>query len=104
MSLSQKYHDYINSQEWQGVKARYRASKMPQGCIVCKSNKVDIHHKTYKRFGNEHLKDLIPLCRQHHDDCHAFLRAKKMNLWGGTKRYLMSLGLNQLGEPKKGKR
>lgn len=99
-----KYYDYINSPAWQEKKAQYRASKLPQTCLVCGSRKVDIHHKTYKRLGAEYLRDLVPLCRTHHDECHAFMKRQGMNYWGGTNRYLISKGKNQLGREKKGKR
>jgi hypothetical protein len=82
------YIAYINSKAWSMKKAQYRASKLPQKCLVCGSETVDLHHRTYKRLGSEWLNDLVPLCRTHHDECHAFIESKKMGLWGGTKHYL----------------
>ena len=82
------YQNYINSLAWRNKRQQYFDSKLPQKCLVCDSRTVDLHHRTYKRLGNEWLNDLVPLCRQHHDECHAFIKSKKLNLWGGTKLYV----------------
>lgn len=37
---------------------------------MCWDPNVDLHHKTYKRLGEERLTDLLPLCRLHHDLAH----------------------------------
>jgi hypothetical protein len=83
--LSAEYRAYIASDEWRDVKRRYRSSKLPQKCHVCGSLPVDLHHKSYKRFGNERLNDLLPLCRACHEAAHAFLKqpecSKKLTLW-----------------------
>ena len=31
---------------------------------------MSIHHHTYDRLGNEHLDDLIAVCRRHHSAIH----------------------------------
>jgi hypothetical protein len=94
------YRAYIQSNAWRDVKRRYRASKLPQGCYICGSRPVDLHHKTYKRLGREHLTDLLPLCRTHHDATHTLLNAKrseganpaKWNYWTAAKRLKRQLG------------
>ena len=84
------YAAYIRSSAWAKVKRRYRASKLPQHCAVCGDAKVDLHHRTYKRLGNERLTDLIPLCRPHHGDVHAMVKESanrsKVNLWSAVRR------------------
>lgn len=60
------YSAYLSSSAWRDVKARYRASDLPQICM-CGETKVQLHHTTYERVGREELEDLIPLCH----DCHA---------------------------------
>jgi hypothetical protein len=83
------YKSYIQSDEWRRVRERYRASRLPQTCHVCNVARVDLHHKTYKRLGNERLTDLVPLCRDHHTEAHTLVRAawargankSKVNLW-----------------------
>lgn len=60
-----EYQKYLQSEHWQGVKARMRASKYLRLCYVCGSaGPLDLHHKSYKRLGSERLNDLIWLCRR----------------------------------------
>ena len=68
------YNEYLASDHWQALKERYRASQRPQKCLCCGSEKYELHHTTYERLGREWLKDLIPLCRQHHEDYHQYLK------------------------------
>jgi hypothetical protein len=82
------YAAYIASEHWLDVKRRYRASRLPQCCLVCGCKSVDLHHRTYKRFGREHLTDLVPLCRDHHDECHRVIKRRRHGLRGGTKQYI----------------
>lgn len=64
------YNAYLRSPHWEGLKARYRASDLPQKCI-CGDEQVQLHHTTYERIGAEPLTDLIPLCAT----CHAMVHA-----------------------------
>lgn len=67
------YYKFINSKEWEDLKARYRADlRLPQSCVVCDTMVgLNMHHRTYKRFGGrEKLTDLMPLCRLHHAAYH----------------------------------
>jgi hypothetical protein len=73
LSRSDEYHAYIRSPEWAEKKRRYRASDLPQRCVVCNEPKVDLHHRTYSRFKKERLTDLVPLCRAHHDEAHKLI-------------------------------
>lgn len=75
------YAAYMKSAAWDSVKARYRKSDRPQACVVCGAKRVDLHHRTYKRLGREHLSDLIPLCRTHHLAAHALVEAGAASLW-----------------------
>ena len=75
------YGEYLVSDLFYSVKERFRASNLPQSCRVCHAPNVDLHHKTYARLGNEKLDDLIPLCRDHHDELHE----RGMDLWRGPK-------------------
>lgn len=84
------YSTYLLSQHWQDVRLRYRNSKLPQNCYICKSsNNLNLHHKTYKRLGHERLNDLMYLCRDCHELTHKFLKIKtgnKINLWNAAKK------------------
>jgi ribonuclease HI len=88
----EEYKKYLNSKHWKNVKERYNKSKLNKGCcIMCgRKNKLNLHHKTYKRFGKERLSDLVYLCSYCHTDIHEFLRENKntrTNLWNAIKKY-----------------
>jgi len=60
------YDEYIQSEEWF---ARAYAAKVRAGhrCQVCYSpDKIQAHHRTYDRLGNELPTDITVLC----DKCH----------------------------------
>lgn len=73
------YFAYLNSDHWLDVRRRYRASKLVRknkaGKITCAycdcTERLELHHKHYKRLGKEHLKDLILLCHDHHQLIHS---------------------------------
>lgn len=73
------YRAYLRTPHWQDVRRRYWASKMPKRCAVCgrTDTPLDLHHRTYKRIGNERLSDLILLCRQCHEETHAVAAVRK---------------------------
>ena len=64
---SMPYREYLQSPEWQAT--RQRALKRANyRCQVCNGGgRLDVHHRTYVRRGEEAATDVIVLCR----DCHA---------------------------------
>lgn len=90
---------YLRSEYWRKTRERYFSSALPQGCYVCGEEKVDLHHKTYKRLGREPLTDLLPLCREHHTACHKLVREKgnrsKWNNWTVAKLLKKKLEVEQ---------
>jgi hypothetical protein len=56
------YNAYIASPHWRQTRQRYRDSDLPQNCYCCDEEKVELHHTTYERLGQELLTDLKPLC------------------------------------------
>ena len=68
------YAEYIQSKEWQAK----RKERIKLDCGKCrgfhfiaKKTELHVHHKTYKRLGNENVKtDLITLCSKHHKRVH----------------------------------
>lgn len=58
------YDEYLNSLHWKLTKALF--SLIPllgTHCYVCTDNgRWELHHKTYKRVGEERARDLIRLC------------------------------------------
>jgi len=74
------YQEYLQSAYWKSIKKRYRESKLPQMCLVCASVKYELHHRSYKRLGEEIFGDLIPLCRLHHYAVHDYLKDNSIPL------------------------
>ena len=77
-----KYNIYIQSKLWRDKK-EYLLNKRGCKCEVCgtvpkisydmyRMTIINIHHKTYERFGNELESDLIILC----DKCHKKIHNK----------------------------
>ena len=64
------YENYLRSRKWAVTRALavHRANRM---CQVCGERYyLEVHHKTYKRLGNEEPDDLIVLCRSCHAKVH----------------------------------
>lgn len=61
------YADYMLSPDWARRKRRYY-QRHRKRCRACRATeRIHLHHKTYKRLGREWDRDLVPLC----EDCHA---------------------------------
>ena len=75
-----EYKAYINGEEWAAKRRDFLASGLAthecQACGQPREIGFHVHHRTYKRLGNEHLTDLVLLCPDCHRDLH---RAHK---WG----------------------
>lgn len=78
----EKYREYISSAQWRRVAsaAVERAGGKCQRCGISKwTQKLEVHHLTYERFGREMPSDLLVVCR----DCHQVedgIRRKEVNL------------------------
>ncbi len=66
------YREYLTSDHWRDVKARYAASDLPKFCIGCSAPYQVLHHRTYTRLGKEMLLDFVPLCHGCHEKIHEF--------------------------------
>lgn len=68
MKGNAQYHDYLQSPEWDTLR---RAVLKRDGyrCTNCGATgrRLDVHHKTYARFGREMSGDLTTLCRHCHN-------------------------------------
>lgn len=83
------YQEYLRSEHWKDVRARYWASKLHnRTCYVCGSAKgLEVHHRSYRRIGREKLHDLCLLCRSCHEQTHRLDKVRhKGCLWGAAKR------------------
>jgi len=61
------YPEYLRTPEWQARRLRHLQSAGNR-CQVCNAPgpQLDVHHRTYKRRGEELFQDLIVLCRNCH--------------------------------------
>lgn len=87
------YQEYLSSAHWREIRKRYWASKLNPNkwCAGCRRKDVplQLHHRTYKRIGNERLTDLVAVCGTCHLAIHAREKrqrdkGKSSNLWGVT--------------------
>lgn len=88
------YLPYLSSTEWQDKRREYWESGAYRFCYVCEDPWIgfkgkDLHHRSYKNFGQEELDDLVPVCRPCHKDITqlwAEIRkeTKKISLWSVT--------------------
>lgn len=65
------YTTYIASKEWAEKRARLFKLR-GRACEQCASvDDLEVHHKTYERFGDEDDDDLCVLCEECHEKEHA---------------------------------
>nr|WP_313519507.1 HNH endonuclease [Brevundimonas diminuta] len=85
------YRDYLSSPHWQNVRRRYWASKLAKNkcCAGCGAGgALSLHHRTYKRIGEERLMDLVLVCRDCHSDIHDFEDRAGAHPWRATNKTL----------------
>lgn len=66
------YERYLASPHWQYVK-RLVLARDGYRCRQCGMKRgLNVHHRTYAHMGHEqeHLNDLVTLCRRHHNAQH----------------------------------
>lgn len=86
------YREYIQSPEWRKKRDEYWDSGLPNECYCCgtpRHSGMHLHHRTYKRLGNEYLRDLVPVCQTCHEEIHVLhreQRGKARGLWYVTNR------------------
>jgi hypothetical protein len=84
---SAEYDAYLLSPQWQELRQQ-ALERDGHRCRVCNSAKrLDVHHRTYERFGHEDLDDLTVLCRGCHERYHGpFDKPKQQQATGKKKR------------------
>lgn len=92
-----EYRRFIDSKAWRKIKQRYKASNLPQSCASCgSSRRIELHHKTYDRFGGaELLTDLCPLCRSCRS-CHRLLHKGRIVLAKSPKQFIKSIHTEEI--------
>jgi hypothetical protein len=69
------YAKYLKSHSWK-MKRRTVLGRANHRCQLCDTRfRLEVHHRTYKRLGNERDGDLIVLCSSCHARRHGKLRA-----------------------------
>lgn len=70
------YKQYLASDHWQDLRRRVWASPLhKKRCYACGAKeRLEVHHKTYRRIGHEWLMDLCLMCRECHQAAHDFAK------------------------------
>lgn len=87
------YHQYLNSEAWTQKKLAFKQSIFyTPYCKACgESNGIyHIHHKTYRRLGNEYFSDLVRLCSDCHSNLHVLYKEKDLSLF--TDMFIQIIG------------
>jgi 5-methylcytosine-specific restriction endonuclease McrA len=76
------YATYISSANWRHSGARLGELKAAGfRCRTCNaSDSLEVHHRTYERFGRELMSDLTTLCRRCHLGVTDILRGRRYAL------------------------
>ena len=63
-----RYKKYMYSREWKLLRSRVllRDDYKCQFNRCANTKDLQVHHRTYKRFGDERMSDLITYCKHHH--------------------------------------
>lgn len=94
MTVNQIAHrEYLKSATWQDI--RKQILERDNYTCKCGNTAQDVHHKHYKRWGNEKLSDLISLCRTCHESLHQAKKGTKNNSSIGTRAILGYLNNKQ---------
>jgi hypothetical protein len=69
--IAKTYKEYLKTEHWRILRWRFFDSSYSHGrCYFCQSRRVQLHHKTYERLGDENLSDLVEVCAEHHIAVH----------------------------------
>lgn len=65
-----EYEAHLASPQWRSLRLK-ALERDGHACRICNTTKsLDVHHRTYERFGHEDLNDLTVLCRKCHETHH----------------------------------
>lgn len=74
LTPSPRYHDYLQSPEWDRMRNEALAYHGHR-CQICgNASNLQAHHRTYDRLGNEDMDDLVVLCDRCHKRHHRFIQ------------------------------
>ena len=73
----EEYAEYRKSWQWQ-MKRNFIWVRAKGQCERCKKQPMqDVHHITYIHVGDEHLDELLGVCRECHEDLHEIDKIEK---------------------------
>ena len=76
--MDQKYVEYLQSEHWASLR-RSAVDIFPNGCLVTGNHSFQLHHLNYFHIKQERFwADLIPLCKEKHDEFHKFAIAHSL--------------------------
>jgi 5-methylcytosine-specific restriction endonuclease McrA len=84
IALRARYASYMESEAWQLRRQQWLNSwtarhDRPPACAICGCPWTlahgDLHHRSYRRLGQETTADLVPLCRACHTQVHTLLES-----------------------------
>jgi 5-methylcytosine-specific restriction endonuclease McrA len=85
------YNDYLLSPEWKSKREKVLVF-WGHRCALCNSPiRVEVHHRTYDRMGQELMTDLIPLCDKCHERHSIFMRRGVEHISGVLQRVVESI-------------
>jgi len=73
--VAYNYREYLSTEHWKQLRVRFFESKLFErakfSCLNChQKDRLQVHHKTYRRLGKEWLGDMIALCPECHESLH----------------------------------
>lgn len=85
LTESQKKHrEYIDSDVWKARRMLYFETHSKK-CSLCSSAcEIDLHHINYSHLGKERDKDLLAICRTHHNMIHSYQKQHKCSVKEAT--------------------
>lgn len=82
-NLDCSYEEFLKSDHWLKVKQKARSRHKTYGCCsFCGSrDNIELHHTSYKWIGTkDELRNVVPLCREHHEQVHSYAREKMVSV------------------------
>ena len=68
--MNSEYIEYLKSDDWK-ERRKYLMELANWTCCQCDNKATQLHHLKYDNLGNEELDiDVIPLCKDCHDNIH----------------------------------
>ena len=73
------YSEYLETEHWKRFRSKFLRKKRHKICFICGDTpkSIHLHHKTYKRLGNERISDVVALCQLCHEEIHFFFCQKQ---------------------------